>query len=77
MSLMLDVDGLGTCMAHPRRETPTCERVRRRLPSFEILVVPLPQRRNRMESSAQGFSQHPTSTAPQRPVLLGIDQCVR
>ena len=42
MSLMLDVDGLGTCMAHPRRETPTCERVRRASSFFRDSGCPTP-----------------------------------
>lgn len=60
MSLVLDANGLSTCMAHPLTEDAHLREGEAGVfLFFRDLLYPLPLRRNRMESSAQGFSQHP------------------
>ena len=64
VSLVLDVNGLSTCMAHPLTEDAHLREGEAGVFLFRDLLYPLPLRRNRMESSAQGLlAPIPTITA--------------
>ena len=64
VSLVLDVNGLSTCMAHPLTEDAHLREGEAGVFLFRDLLYPLPLRRNRMESSAQELlAPIPTITA--------------